>query len=260
MSTPSLEPTLTEGVESHTCRAKALLEAQDFEGAAREGSRGLDILPHLAGIRRAESDLKSGLVILLGEAVAEVVWAALREAREDMPGDDRGTTVLSNLFELQKALDAPHTDEEHVKWVRLLQKLAQKIVARVKEMAEENPGEWKKAGAMPEGCEIGDPPLKDGKASGGGTVVEDVGLLSRTWATKLSSVLERAVLRTLRRQPTRRVDIYDQFVELWLEREIKKVMGQRGIAVTPQQLHLEVRVGGVVMWCMVASQVLNHAE
>ena len=215
-----------------------------------------NILPHLSSHARPESELKSGFVILLGESMAEVVWAALREAREDMPGDDRGTTVLSNLFELQKALDAPHTDKEHVKWVGLLQKLAQEIVARVEGMVEKNPGEWKKAGAMPEGCEIGDPPLKDGKASGGGTVVEDVkekgrGGKGTTWATKLSSVLERALLRTLRRQPTRRVDIYDQFVELWLEREIKKVTGQRGVAVTPQQLHLEV-MGSVVMWCVVA--------
>ena len=206
-----------------------------------------NILPHLSSHARPESELKSGFVILLGESVAEVVWAALRAARENVPGDDRGATVLSNLFELQKALDAPHTDKEHVKWVGLLQKLAQEIVACVEGMVEKNPGEWEKAGAMPEGCEIGDPPLKDGKASGGGTVVEDVEEKGTTWATTLSSVLERALLRTLRRQPTRRVDIYDQFVELWLEREIKKVMGQRGVAVTPQQLHLEVREGG--WWC-----------
>ena len=38
------------------------------------------ILPHLSGNARAESELKSGFVVLLGEAVAEVVWAALREA------------------------------------------------------------------------------------------------------------------------------------------------------------------------------------
>ena len=251
-----------------------------------------NILPHLSSHARPESELKSGFVILLGESMAEVVWAALREAREDMPGDDRGTTVLSNLFELQKALDAPHTDKEHVEWVRLLQKLAQEIVARVEGMVEKNPDEWKKAGAMPEGCEIGNHPLKDCQASGdegaeeekeGGEVDEiDEGLAvdqivkdeeeegkegkggkgrggdGTTWTTKLSRVLERALLRTLRRQPTRRVDVYDQFVELWLEREIKKVMGQRGVAVTPQQLHLEVRV---TVWCglwsVVVSQVLS---
>ena len=82
-----------------------------------------------------------------------------------------------------------------------------------------------------------------------------------TWRAKLSRVLERALIRTLRRQPTRRVDIYDQFVELWLEREIKKVMGQRGVAVTPQQLHLEVRECGrcsVVVWCVIVRQDLSE--
>ena len=123
-----------------------------------------NILPHLSSHARPEGELKSGFVILLGESVAEVVWAALREARQDMVGGDFvGETVLSNLFELQKALDAPHTDKEHVKWIGLLQKLAQEIVARVEGMVEKNPGEWKKAGAMPEGCEIGDHPLKKEK-------------------------------------------------------------------------------------------------
>ena len=41
---------LVEGVEQHRCRAKALLEAQDYAGAAAEGSRALGILPDLAAI------------------------------------------------------------------------------------------------------------------------------------------------------------------------------------------------------------------
>ena len=183
-----------------------------------------NILPHLSGNARPQSELKSRFVILLGEGVAEVVWAALREVRGDMTsGDGGGVTVLSNLFELQKALDAPHTDKKHVFWVGLLQKLAKELIARIEAMVEKNPAEWSKPEAMPEGCEIHD----------------------RTWTTKLTRVLERALHRTLRRQPTRRVDIYDQFVGLWLEREIRKVMGQRGVAVTPQQLQLEVSVFNV---------------
>ena len=39
-----------------------------------------------------------------------------------------------------------------------------------------------------------------------------------------------------------RVDIYDQFVGLWLDREIRKGMASRGVATASQQLRLEVRV------------------
>jgi hypothetical protein len=49
-SMTSLQPTLTEGVEEFALRAKAKLEAQDYTGAAMEGSRALDILPNLAEI------------------------------------------------------------------------------------------------------------------------------------------------------------------------------------------------------------------
>ena len=44
------------------------------------------ILPHLSGKARPESELKSSFVVILGEAVAEVVWAALRQSRNDVPG------------------------------------------------------------------------------------------------------------------------------------------------------------------------------
>ena len=152
------------------------------------------ILPHLSGNARAESELKSGFVILLGEAVAEVVWAALRDVRNDLPGGGGdGKNVLANVFELQKALDAAKTDKDHMAWSDLLQKIAKEITERV-----------------------------EGKVEAGS--------------------VQRALLRTLRRQPTRRVDIYDQFVALWLDREIRKVMGQRGsLSIAPQQLRLEVR-------------------
>ena len=46
----SLQPTLAESIEEYTHKAKALLEARDFAGAAPEGSRALDVLPDLADI------------------------------------------------------------------------------------------------------------------------------------------------------------------------------------------------------------------
>ena len=73
-----------------------------------------NILPHLVSNERPESELKSGLVILLGEGVAEVVWSALREARDDISTEEamkekekdegkEGTfSVMANLGELQK--------------------------------------------------------------------------------------------------------------------------------------------------------------
>ena len=41
---------LAAGVSRHTSRAKAMLEAEDYAGAVREGSRALDILPDLAEV------------------------------------------------------------------------------------------------------------------------------------------------------------------------------------------------------------------
>jgi len=72
-----------------------------------------NILPHLVSNERPESELKSGLVILLGEGVAEVVWSALREARDDVSkvvkkveganeGKEGAFSVMANLGELQK--------------------------------------------------------------------------------------------------------------------------------------------------------------
>ena len=57
----------------------------------------------------------------------------------------------------------------------------------------------------------------------------------------MALAIEGALLRSLRRQPTRRLDIYEEFVQLYLEREVQKSMGQPGaICVSPRQLHFEV--------------------
>ena len=46
-----------------------------------------NILPHLSSHARPESELKSSFVILLGESVAEVVWA-LRVLRDERAEDE----------------------------------------------------------------------------------------------------------------------------------------------------------------------------
>ena len=43
MSAASPEPTRKEGAEECTTRTKAMYDAQDFAGAAREGTRALEI-------------------------------------------------------------------------------------------------------------------------------------------------------------------------------------------------------------------------
>ena len=193
------------------------------------------ILPHLSGKARPESELKSSFVVMLGEVVAEVVWAVLRQSRDDVPGG--GGTILAKLHELQTALDAANTDKERVAWSSIFQKFAHDIAIRVKAMIDKNPAEWQREGALPEGCDASDW-LQIGEGGDGDD--SDRVVAKAQWRVTFEATVERAVLRTLRRQPTQRVDIYDQFVGLWLDREIQKVMGQRGATSAPQ-LQLEVR-------------------
>jgi len=68
-SETSLTPTLAEGVEEYAFRAKALFEAQDYAGAAREGSRALDILPDLAEVALLKG--KALLSPLLDQAMSD---------------------------------------------------------------------------------------------------------------------------------------------------------------------------------------------
>ena len=210
-----------------------------------------NILPRLSGQAREVSEIKSGLVVRLGEAVADVAWAALKEVREDVAklvggeaskGEenekDGEDTVLGRLQALQMALDADSKDEVRGKWLKVIKTIAQDMTTRVEAMVEKNPAEWDKDGALPEGCEIsgqrgvpanagwstGD---ADGVAQGSGEASTDGAaagakqLVGTPWSRKLAGVVERALMRTLRRQPTQRADIYDEFVDLWLDREIR---------------------------------------
>lgn len=159
------------------------------------------------------------------------------------------------------------TDKEHVAWSGMLQKLAHEIVVRVEGMIEKHPVEWQGEETLPEGCNAsGWLQISQGGDGGDGGVAEAdkrssfeqaykarcravaqafaTSCLKQAckarWRVTLEPTVQRALVRTLRRQPTQRVDIYDQFLGLWLDREIQKVMGQRGATSTPQ-LRLEVR-------------------
>ena len=212
------------------------------------------ILPHLVSQARPVSELKGDLVGFLKEGAAEVAWAALREPREDvakMLKIDGAASVLGNLHALQTALDSKRSDPaKYQAWMGLISTVAGEVVANVQERCAHHSEEWSAEGALPTGCEwrgvLGKGVEQGGQILANLTVVaqamvDDVfeRVSTKPWRTKLTSEIQRAMIRTLARPPTRRADIYDRFVRLWLEREITKVAGQRG-AAAPEKLRLEV--------------------
>ena len=105
-------------------------------------------------------------------------------------------------------------DAGHQKWVGLIQKLALDITKRLAAMVKKNPAEWEKAGKMPEGCELSlsTSSSTTSESKGDAGVVAMVGDESEKgsmtqWRIKMAGVLERALRRTLRRQPVVRVDM-----------------------------------------------------
>ena len=210
-----------------------------------------NILPHLSGSAPLESELKSGFVIMLGEALAEVVWAMLREANDGVPGDGEGAggkvSIISQLHGLQRALDAASMSKEKVEWSRLLRKLAKEVVARVEVMVEKNPAEWQKAGVLPQGCEVGHWPRTKGDGGGGASVVAQTfvdtcfkQVVLAPWRIKIEGAIERALFRTLRRQPTRRVDIYNQVKPLGIKVGLDRTT-PTSTTTNPQPLHPATR-------------------
>ena len=81
---------------------------------------------------------------------------------------------------------------------------------------KKNPAEWEKDGKMPEGCELSLSTSSTTTAESMG----DAGIVAQAivgdefekgsmapWRSKMVGVLERALFRTLRRQPVVRVDM-----------------------------------------------------
>ena len=125
--------------------------------------------------------------------------------------------TVHKTFTNPRALDATQQDAGHKKWVGLIQQLAQDIAASVEAMVKQNPTEWEKAGKMPEGCELSlsksSSTTAEGMSNAGivaQAIVDDVGFEQddmTQWRRKMAGVLERALRRTLRRQPVVRVDM-----------------------------------------------------
>ena len=81
---------------------------------------------------------------------------------------------------------------------------------------KKNPAEWEKDGKMPEGCELSLSTSSSTTSESKG----DAGIVAQAmagdeseqgrvapWRIKMAAVLERALLRTLMRQPVVRVDM-----------------------------------------------------
>ena len=112
---PSLDPTLTAGVEGYAFRAKALLDAHDFAGAVREGNRALDVLPHLAelSVVRGRALLSPLLDQLMNTERSwsrddfKDAWEAFRLALVMDPNSTEAFMELERLGELLKRLPEP---------------------------------------------------------------------------------------------------------------------------------------------------------
>ena len=124
-----------------------------------------------------------------------------------------------NLYH-PRALDATQQDAGHKKWVGLIQQLAQDITVSIEAMVKKNPAEWEKDGKMPEGCEYNCELSLSKSSSTTAEGMSNAGIVAQAmvgdeseqgrvapWRIKMAAVLERALLRTLMRQPVVRVDM-----------------------------------------------------
>ena len=124
--------------------------------------------------------------------------------------------IVHETFTHPRALDATQQDAGHKKWVGLIQQLAKDITVSIEAMVKKNPAEWEKDEKMPEGCELSlsksSSTTAEGMSNAGivaqamvGDVFDKVRMAP--WRIKMVGVLERALFRTLRRQPVVRVDM-----------------------------------------------------
>jgi len=102
----------------------------------------------------------------------------------------------------------------------LIQQLAQDITVSIEAMVKKNPAEWEKDGKMPEGCEYNCELSLSKSSSTTAEGMSNAGIVAQAmagdeseqgrmapWRMKMAAVLERALLRTLMRQPVVRVDM-----------------------------------------------------
>lgn len=139
------------------------------------------IIPKLDASKQSMSEIKSSLMMSLGESVAEVVWA-IKETKD----------LVQNIVFVQKELDNS-TGSSHR---ATISKAANNSVMVILSLANKNQTDWA-AHKLPEG--LGD-------------------LISEEGKSKLASKIAEELGRSLRRRPTRRADIYDIFVDFYIDR------------------------------------------
>ena len=115
-------------------------------------------------------------------------------------------TILGNLIELQHALESEGVHRES--WVALLQEASSVITERIRELISKNFTEWDKDGMLPDKCSLQEhESFRELMKSHKDTTDSRE---ARRWKERLDAVVQKALLRTLQRPPTRRSDIYDQ--------------------------------------------------
>ncbi len=153
------------------------------------------ILPTL-GAKKVDTRLiKSVLVLTLGEFIAELVWANLNA--------DGG--LLTDLSNFQKALEAKSESADDRQAQR---NKVSKSAAAVVKVIRESPEKWDQV-KIPENI-----PEEH--------FWEQVRLLNSDESCpelkQLTSVVDHEILRALRRPLTRRAQIYDLFIEFYIDR------------------------------------------
>ena len=98
--------------------------------------------------------------------------------------------------------------------------IAQMVCEKVKQMMKRNPDAWAKE--IPQECVV---------TSGDGSPMN-------VDYTALTNLVSTGLLRSLRRRPTRRTQIYAQFFKHYTDREIRKALGRRG-GIAPDTLEFE---------------------
>lgn len=171
------------------------------------------ILPSLGSKKQAVREIKSMLVMTIGDTAAEKAWSVLNEPEG----------ILKNLPQFQAGLELDDPDIRLRRYAEvagaacaITEHFEKKFVIKTEDDQEQqepvtDTQRWK---------ELQLPAEEDAfyKEDKEGTIVDLVDL------KKLTSVLTRELLRALRRRPTRRAAIYDLFLDFYIERGKRQIL------------------------------------
>ena len=143
------------------------------------------MLPTLDSSKRSVREIKSSLVMSLGEAIAEVVWSKLLE---------KGALEEETLTKFQTSFDDPGATNEKRVQIGQITAYAKEAAARVQAAAKAKPHQWTR---LPEGISSATGEI-DGK--------------------NLATLIDRETMRAMRRRPTRRAAVYDLFLDFFIDR------------------------------------------